>query len=285
MTDTTATAGRSRKAVAAKIAGIIGVVICIAIILGVWFGRGQIAGSMRDLNETVSGGFDRAIAASTAVSDRLSEVATNVGSIGSDATDVESGGSSRPEVLARLQARLGDLSDRYRELRERYAEVRENLTSVLATLQNLGRFLPGTIVPQEATDALQGIDDRLQAVDEAITSAWAALRDGVTTGIADRVAAIEAAISGAASRVDGLSSRLETAKAKAQGTLNGIDTLLLVAAFAISILLIWVLLLNIALWVLGRAWQREHESGGWAAQTPPSDEGESEAVAEAPAST
>jgi len=33
-----------------------------------------------------------------------------------------------------------------------------------------------------------------------------------------------------------------------------------IATIAISILLLWVLLLNVALWLLGRAWQREEDA-------------------------
>ena len=58
--------------------------------------------------------------------------------------------------------------------------------------------------------------------------------------------------------MDGLSSNLEGVQANADATIDSIRTILLIAAIALSVLFVWVLALNIALWVLGRAWEREH---------------------------
>jgi hypothetical protein len=52
---------QSRKPVAAKIAGIVGIVICLVIIVIVWFSLGTVSRAVDNLGTTVNSGFDRAI--------------------------------------------------------------------------------------------------------------------------------------------------------------------------------------------------------------------------------
>jgi hypothetical protein len=262
MTESIPVPPRSKRALAAKIAGIVGVVICAAIIVVIWLGRGAISGAIDGLAANVNGGFDRAIAATDAVADRLDEAASNVASVAADATELASTSSPSPERLSGIQARLGELADRYRELRTRYGEVKENLSSVGATLQAIRRFVPGARVPEAPTEVLAGIDERVRAVDEALTSVWAGLQEAApgsaaAQALADRMTALQGVVSDAADVAAGVSSNLESAQADTANAIGGIQTLLLIAALVISALLLWVLLLNVALWLLGRAWQRE----------------------------
>src|SRR5262245_26121863 len=272
MTEAVAAPRRSRRAIAAKIAGIVGVVICVAIIVGVWIGRGAIASTVEGLAADVNGAFERAITVTDTVAGRLNEAASSVGSISTEADELSSSASPSSDRVAALQARVAELGDKYRQLRTRYAEVRENVTSAVARLQSVSRFVPGISVPQGAVDALTDFDAKMTELDEALTSTIQGFQDqggvrgAAAQALADGAAKIEAAISGAASAVDGVTTRLTSAQTQADNAMNGIGTLLLLAALVISILLIWVLLLNVALWLLGRAWQREENemagSGG-----------------------
>ena len=106
------------------------------------------------------------------------------------------------------------------------------------------------------------MDAKIQAIDDALVSTWTDL-SGADPGaaaaeaLANRATPLTDAISGAATAVDGLSTNLEGVQANADATIDSIRNILLIAAIALSILFVWVLALNIALWVLGRAWQRE----------------------------
>jgi hypothetical protein len=64
-------------------------------------------------------------------------------------------------------------------------------------------------------------------------------------------------VSSAAAAVDGVSAGLTTAQTNAANTISKIQTIILIATIAVSALLIWVLLLNVALYLLGRSWQRD----------------------------
>jgi hypothetical protein len=261
MTESIPAPGRPRKALAAKTAGIVGAVVCAVIIVLVWLGRGAVAGAVDGLAADVSGGFDRAIAATATVAGRLDEAASTVESIGSDAAAAAASASLPPDRLAGLQARLGELGDRYRELRARYGEVKENVSSAAAALRTIARIVPGTRVP-DPPGILAAVDDRLQAIDEALVSTWTRLQDAdpgaaAAEAISERATAIHDRVAGAAESVDGLTARLEGAKAEAADTIDGVQTIGLIAAFAISAFLLWVLLLNVALFLLGRSWERD----------------------------
>jgi hypothetical protein len=261
MTESIRTAPRTRRALAAKVAGIAGIVICAVIIVLIWLGRGAVAGAIDGLAADVNGAFDRAIAATDAVAGRLDEAATNAGSIGADAAEAVASASPDPERVAGLQARLGELGDRYRELRVRYGEVRENVSSAAATLRTIGRIVPGTRVP-EPPGILADVDARLQEIDETLVSTWTRLQEAdpgaaAASAISERATALQERVAGAADRVDGLTARLAAAQADAANAIGGIQAILLIAALVISAFLIWVLLLNVALLLLGRAWERD----------------------------
>ena len=251
-----------RKAVAAKVAGIIGVVICVLIIVVVWFGLGTVSRAVDDLGTNVNGGFDRAITATDTVATRLDETAAAIDTLRADAAALAA--SSTPDLagLSNLQARLGQISDRYLEARVRYASARETVVGVLGSLEQVARFIPGTRVPEGAGDTLAAVDAKIQAIDDALVSTWTSLAEAdpgaaVAAALAGRSTPVKDAISNGATAVHGLSANLAALQTKADSTVDSIRTILLLAAIALSVLFVWVLALNIALWVLGRAWERD----------------------------
>src|SRR5262245_53759381 len=237
MTEAVAAPRRSRRAIAAKIAGIVGVVICVAIIVGVWIGRGAIASTVEGLAADVNGAFERAITVTDTVAGRLNEAASSVGSISTEADELSSSASPSSDRVAALQARVAELGDKYRQLRTRYAEVRENVTSAVARLQSVSRFVPGISVPQGAVGGPTELDEALTSTIQGFQD-QGGVRGAAAQALADGAAKIEAAISGAASAVDGVTTRLTSAQTQADNAMNGIGTLLLLAALVISILLI-----------------------------------------------
>jgi methyl-accepting chemotaxis protein len=262
MTEATASPRRSRRAVAAKITGIVGIVVCAVLIVALWLARGAVSGAIDGLAADVSSTFDRAITATSAVAGRLDDAASSLDGIKGDATELASSSSPSPGRLANLQTRLAQVADSYRQLRERYAELRENIVTVVGRVQQAARIIPGARVPDGAADALKSVNDKLTALDDALTSTFGGAADGsspTAQALAQRATALQTAVSGAATAVQGMSARLETAQSNTEATVNDIQTLLVIAALVISLLLIWVLLLNVALWLLGGAWQREEE--------------------------
>ena len=132
----------------------------------------------------------------------------------------------------------------------------------MSSLQQVARIIPGTRVPEGAGDTLTAVDAKVQAIDDALVSTWTSLADAdpgaaVTAALAGRATPVKDAISSGATAVHGLSANLAVLQAKADSTVDSIRSILLLAAIALSVLFVWVLALNIALWVLGRAWERD----------------------------
>ena len=254
---------QSRKPVAAKIAGIVGIVICIVIIVIVWFSLGTVSRAVDNLGTTVNSGFDRAITATNTVAAGFTQAAASIDQIRADAAELAANANPDTPRLDALQARLGQFADKYRDLRVRYADARENVVAATSSVQRIAELIPGVRVPEGAGDKLTAVDDKLKAIDAAIVATWTSVSDAqpgkaVADALAGRATPLQDALTAAATAVTGLSTNLEGVQARADNTVDGIRTILLLAAIALSLLFLWVLALNIALWLLGRAWQREN---------------------------
>jgi hypothetical protein len=261
------TQARSRKPLAAKIAGIVGIVICLLIIVAVWFGLGTVSQAVNDLGTSVNSGFDRAITATDRVAAGLDNAAATIDQMRADAVELASTASPDTPRLDALQARLGQFADAYRDLRVRYAEARENVVTLTTSVQRVAAFIPGVRVPEGAGDRLKAVDDKLQAIDAAIVSTWTTVADAqpgkaVADALAGRATPVKDALTSASTAITDLSTNLQGVQARADSTVDAIRTILLIAAVALTILFVWVLALNIALWLLGRTWERENRAAG-----------------------
>lgn len=251
-----------RKAVAAKIGGIIGVVICVVIIVVVWFGFGTVARAVDDLGNDVHGAFDRAITATESVAGQFDEAVVTIDTMRADIAEVAASRTPDMGRLSNLQARLEQVSARYLEARVRYAEARENVVGVMSRLQEIAQIIPGTRVPESAGDTLAAVDAKIRAIDEAIVATGTSVADAdpgeaVADALAARATPLKDAIASGAAVVHGLSTNLAALQTTADSTVDGIGLVLLLAALALSVLFGWVLGLNIALWLLGRSWERD----------------------------
>jgi hypothetical protein len=271
MTTQTVRRTGSRWGFAAQVVAIAGILLCLAVVLGIWLGRGAVQGGLDDVGTTVDRGFERGIAATTAVSERIDAARTQLEASAADARELAE--SQRPEAtrLVALQQRLGQFADGYRALRIRYAEVRENVLEAMASVQRIARFVPGAEVPEGPGDALAAVDARLQELDARITGIWPGageqpLVDDEASRVSAAASTIREAVEGASTAVQGLSSGLESAQARANDGLDKIGGLVVIGATALSLVFVWVLLLNIALWWLGHVYR---ERGRQRAAEPP----------------
>ena len=271
---TTQTGGRigSRWGFVAQVVAMAGILLCIGVLVAIWLGRGVVQGGLDDVNATVDRGFQRGIDATTAVSDRIDAATAQLEGIVTDARALAESRRQEPGPLIALQQRLGDLADGYRTLRIRYAEVRENVLEAMASVQRITRIVPGVSVPEGPGEALAAVDARLQDLDERITDLWPRAGEEPPVGeeasrAASAAAAIREAVDGASAAVQGLSSRLESAQARATDGIDRVGGLVVIGALAASLVFVWVLLLNVALWWLGHLY-RERGRGAGAAVAP-----------------
>jgi hypothetical protein len=253
--------GPTRAATAAQVAGIIGIVVCIVLIVVAWIGRGALVGAIDDLATSVGGGIDRATAATSQVADRIDTAAAGAASLAAQANQLAAN-PPVPEAVASLADRVGTLEAGYAAVRVQYAELRENVTTAAASLQHVARFVPGVQAPAGPTEKLQAIDAKLQSIDATITGLWPSFEGGrltsaAATKVADGVTAVGSALSDASAAVRGLSADLTALGDRADAFADNLRTLVTIGVVAISLLFVWVLILNVALWQLGRIWKRQ----------------------------
>jgi hypothetical protein len=251
-----------RLALVAELAGVIGGAICLVLIAVLWLGIGRVSGAIDDLALGVDNGFGRAIAATTAVAGRLDGEASEAGAIASDATQLSSQASPPSSAVVALTTRIGRLSDAYRELRVRLGDARESIGEAVTSVQRVAQLIPGSRVPAAPAAALAVVDTRLQSVDDTLASMWPG--DGGASGtgpivatIASVAGTVQGAVGDASTAIRGLSTRIDEARLNAAGSIADIRSVLVLAGVVISLLLIWVLVLNVALWQLGRTWRRQ----------------------------
>jgi hypothetical protein len=279
-----------RGARVAQIAGIVGIVICVAIIVGTWLGGGFVRGKVDDLSTGVNNGISRAGQVADTVATRLDDAAAKVGTLAQNATEVAANPSA-PDALTGLADRYAQFYNAYQDFRARYAEAKENLVSAITSLQRVASFLPGVNAP-DPPGVLPAIDQKLQAIDDALTAALPQPGQptaATATAIATAATAVQGLISDVATSVRGLKDDLANVQAKANSTLDTIRNLILVLSIAVTVLLVWVLILNFALWHLGRVWKREAkmlaaaDAAAGGAASSPGGAGSTDASASTPA--
>jgi hypothetical protein len=257
------TATRSRRlATAARVAAIIGIVVCIALIVGLWLGRGALVGAVDDLSSTVDSAFARAGSAATQVQTRLDTAAASATDLATQASQVATNPAPPPDALTGVAEKVGGLADAYRAVRTRYSEVRENLTNAVTSVQRVTRFIPGVQAPDNAGDRLQALDTKLQSIDDILTGIFPAIEAGGPTGtiattVAQKATALGSALTDASAAVANLSTSIDQLHAQATSATNTLGTVVTIAAAALTLFLIWILVLNLALWRLGGVWRRE----------------------------
>jgi hypothetical protein len=278
MTVSAAAPRRSRWAKALQVAGIVGIVVSLVVIALIWFGRGFVSGGVDNLASAVNDGINHAISATDRVARRLDAASTEVSRVVTQATEV-AGNRASNQARARLSDRLSRFADRYRQLRVAYAGIRAEVTTAVTTLRRVGRLVPGVELPRGPTDTLAAIDSNLQSLDEAVTSILPAGEAPITaaaaTAVANKATPIRSTIDRTSGRVQALGLELQGVRADAVAAANSIRTTILLATIALTIVFVWVLLLNVALWKLGRTMAVQSQSAGpvQAAASPPATAG------------
>ena len=264
--------GTPRGARVAQIAAIVGIVICLAVILGAWLGGGYVRSKVDDLSTGVNGGLGRASDAVDTVASRLDDAAAKVGVLAQNATDAAANPTA-PDALSGLAERYANFYNAYQDFRARYAQAKENLTSAITSLQRVASLLPGVNAP-DPPGVLPAIDQKLQAIDDALTAALpqpGQPTSATATAIATAATAVQGMITDLSTSVRGLKDDVANVQAKANSTLDLIRNLIVGLSIVVTILFVWVLILNFFLWHLGRVWKREARSNAaLAAATAPS---------------
>lgn len=254
------TAGRRNRVLglAAQVAGVIGIVVCLALVVGMLLGRSWATGTVSELATGVDDKIAQAVPVMDRASAKVSEVSGRVGALADAATAVAALPAPGADLRATLRGALNRVSERYLELRTAYGDVRETAGGALDRLETLDRLIPGFAIPQGPVDALTRLDAGIQELDTKVIGLAEAIPDTgpialVATAAATRATEAQAKLQSVNDVIDDARTRLAEVRAKVASTADTVNTAITLGTVAMILVLLYFALLH---WVLFRTGRR-----------------------------
>ncbi len=244
----------------ATILGVIGIVICLGVAIGVWAVRGPVSDRAHEIAAIATEGLQKASDLTDTATARLTTTSENLGNI----TSVLTSAAASPLVDTAVGTKIRDLvsgfvEGPYADVHESVAGLRERLTSISDVVQRLDTAIPGIELPGVVTSTIDDVDARLTQLDSTVASVNQIAGNGVTTS--EQLTALSTQVSQIQGVVDTIVPALGTAKtqiAEAQTKVaqvsDRVDSWLTIGALGTTILFIYLALLNVLLYKQGRRW-------------------------------
>ena len=247
-------AGGSKLAIVGQVVGIAGIVVCLALAVGVLLGRGwavdQVTSVSATIDETLAEGVPLLDSASTKVSD----VQEQVVALEAAAIAVTGNPNPAPALANALSERLSGVSERYLELRTTYASARENIVSAVQRLQMLDRLVPGIEIPQGPIDALTALDERVQELDASLSgiigpNGVVDSIQGAAQRIAERIDQADELLAKAEAGLEEAQAKLTETRTRIASTTATITTGISIGSIGLVVVFLYLALLH---WILFR---------------------------------
>jgi phage-related minor tail protein len=244
----------------AQAAGVIGIVLFVALAVVMLLGRGWATSTVDD----ISAGFDAELARAVPLIDnasaRVSEISGRVDALTDAANALASQAAAAPGLLGGLRDQVANLESRYLELKATYGDLRETTVTALGRVQVIDRLLPGFDIPQEVIDTLKAIDARLQELDARIMDVSAAVTDGpvqqVGGAVAERAALLQMQLAKGTAALDTAQVRLAELRAQIASTADTINMVISIGSILLFLLFLYFALLHYVLFHVGRGMRR-----------------------------
>ncbi len=242
--------GRRKTRAAAQVAGMVGLVVCAVLAIGILFVHGWISDAVGGVFETADRQIERGSTIVELATDRVQERVTDIDDFIANVSAITPGANIPPE----LAARAASLADRYDAVRNQFAELRARVESGLETVRQVARLVPFIDLPELPTDELGALDERLQQFDAGVTR----LREGgVAQAAVERVVEGATNLQGAIGQVADLGERIQTRLDQAQERLDQanarLDGFLWILTIILLLLVGYIAVLNgLVIWLARR---------------------------------
>ncbi len=246
----------------AMVVGVIGVVVCLVVAVGVWVVKPQVTDRAHEIvaiaHEGVQKADDLAVTAGghlTTVSDRLTTIEGLLTSVaGSPLVDTAVGTNIRNAIS-------GFVGGPYAGLMADVSGLVERVQGLSTTVEKLDAAIPGLELPGVVTGAIDDVDAKLTQLDQTVTSINDIAGSGVTTSeqvtqLSTQVGDINAVIQAVIPGLDKVRTKLAEVETRLTGTDDRIERIAGISAVGVSILFIYLALLNLLLVAQGRRWAR-----------------------------
>jgi hypothetical protein len=246
----------------AAILGVVGLVVCVVIAIGVWVVRPDIETRVDNVAFAVTQGLDDAAALSADAGELVAQVSERLDTVATTAQSV-AGNPVIDAVANRLLTGVvtNVVSGPWNTLQDRLGGMRERVVGISNAVQAVDEALPFIELPGTVTGVVNDVDARWTAVDERVRDMEQLAADGV--GTAEQASRIAEIATDASTRLDAVGAALgevhgaiETAQGDVQHAADQVGQILLWVAIVVCVVAIWVGLLHLLLIAQGRRWIR-----------------------------
>ena len=243
--------------------GVIGVVVCLVIAVGVWFVKPEVETRVDRLATAVVEGLDQAAELSSDASELVVQVGERLDQVATTARSV----SANPILDAAVDRVLSGtirnvVSGPLNTIQDRLGGFRERVVGLSSLVQTVDQALPFIELPGVVTGFVDDVDARWAELDRTVQEMETIATEGV--GTAERAARVAEVATNASARLDAVNLALgevhgnvETAQADITQAAQDVGTALTWIALVVCIVAIWVGLLHLLLISQARRWIRE----------------------------
>ncbi len=246
----------------AMVVGVIGVIFCLVVAVGVWVVTPQVTDRAHEIvaiaHEGVQKADDLAVTASghlATVSDKLTNIEGLLTSVaGSPLVDTAVGTNIRNAIS-------GFVGGPYANLMADVSGLVERVQGLSTTVQRLDAAIPGLELPGVVSGTVDDIDAKLTQLDQTVTSINDIAGNGVTTSeqltqLSTQVGAINEVIQVVIPGLETARTKLADVETRLTGADDRIDRIGSISAVGVTILFVYLALLNLLLVFQGRRWAR-----------------------------
>lgn len=250
-----------------QVLGVLGIVVCIALAVGVLLGRGWAV----DEVDAVAAGVDAQLARVPPLLADADAAVTNVQDkvtvVSDAATAVADAPSVAPALSEALSTAVSGVSERYLPLRASYAEMHANVTSALDRLALVDRLVPAISIPTGPVEAVAELDAKIRELDASImavldtTSRPTPIRD-TASAVAAKTSDIVTRLDDLHGRIDNVETKLAETQAKVASTADTVSTAITGLSLVLVLLLLYGAFLHVVLFRSARASLARAEASG-----------------------
>jgi hypothetical protein len=256
----TSPSGKSKRvrrwATVAMVAGLVGAIVSVVLLGGVWVARGYATDKVDGVTASINEALNSGLAVTQTVSSRLDDVASSLSQASADAAALAATATPSQAEADSLVGKIQDLGARYDTFRANYLELREKVLGALSGLTSIERLVPQiqpvTDALTDAFNTLDGILTKLDGVVANVRSAVqnvAALPDTARSLAAGTVANV---VTNASTAVQGVTDRITSVQTRVNQLHDDVSNYFLWAAIAGTVAAIWLFLVHVGLFAFAR---------------------------------